>query len=181
MLIWIDVNRFNIQHITQKLSTWLKACDSQGSCTTTPRRTTVPSTWRVSATCSPLCPCSWSRWLSAGRPGTNWLKTRKRTAARPKAASPPTASGTASCRKNTRERPPVSKWRTQLVVLYLGPLTFKTVPLGHDCRGNLLKRQRLWLCLRRRRCDFIQTKPTKTKYCCSGNRFLFRWASPGPF
>lgn len=117
--LWADpISRRDVQHTVQNLSAWLKACDSQGSCTTTPRPTTAPSTWRASATCCPLCPCSWSRWLSAGRLGTNWVKTRKKTAARPKAASPPTASGTASCRKNTRERPPVSRYRWVMIAAW---------------------------------------------------------------
>ena len=39
----------------------------QGSCMTTPRRTTAPSTWPGCATCSPPSPSSWSRWPGAGR------------------------------------------------------------------------------------------------------------------
>ena len=81
----------------------------QGSYTTTLRLTTVLSTWLVSAICSPPSPCSWSRLLSAGRQGGNWLRPREQKAAvRPTAVSPPTACRTALCRNETQGRPSIS-------------------------------------------------------------------------
>lgn len=80
----------------------------QGSCTTTLRLMTVLSTWLGSAICSPPSPCSWSRWLSAGRPGRNGLRPREQKAAvRPTAVSPPTACRTALCRNETQGRPSI--------------------------------------------------------------------------
>ncbi|XP_068183370.1 monocarboxylate transporter 5 isoform X2 [Antennarius striatus] len=42
-----------------------------GSFMTTLRLTIAPSTWLASAICCLLSPCSWSHWLSAGRPRRN--------------------------------------------------------------------------------------------------------------
>ena len=83
----------------------------QGSFTTTLRLTTVLSTWPGSATCSPPSPCSWSRWLGAGRPRRYWpWPRRQKAAARQMAASP---WRTALCKKDTQGEPrsgPAKPW-----------------------------------------------------------------------
>lgn len=132
----------------------------QGSCTTTRRPTTVPSTWRASATCSPPCPCSWSRWLSAGRPGTNWLRTGKKTAARPTAASAPTACGTASCRKRQPRKAACATRR----VFNLWPLR-QDGTVGSWFPWEPVEETEAPTHLRGRRCDFDETKSAKAKYC----------------
>lgn len=140
-------------------------CHPQGSCTITRRPTTVPSTWRASATCSPPCPCSWSRWLSAGRPGTNWLRTGKKTAVRPTAASAPTACGTASCRK----RHPGKAFRLEAAcatrrVFNLWPLR-QDGTVGSWFPWEPVEETEAPTHLRGRRCDFDETKSAKAKYC----------------
>lgn len=102
----------------------------QDSCTTTLRHTTVLSTWLDSAIYSPPSLCSWSHWLSAGRPDKNWIKPREQNAAvRPMAVLPLTDCRMALCsnEKKGRERPSILTQRAHDVswasIQLLGPCT----------------------------------------------------------